>query len=41
MRERPSVVASIFDRMTAEDWAPFKSMPDPWPAVRDIAAKMG
>jgi glutathione S-transferase len=34
MRERPSVKAAIFERMTETDWAPFKNLaPDPWPKV--------
>ena len=42
MRERPSVKSSIFDRMTDEDWAPFKNLkPDPWPKVRELLAKLG
>jgi glutathione S-transferase len=37
MRERPSVKATIFDRMTEADWAPFKSLaPDPWPKVQGL-----
>jgi glutathione S-transferase len=36
-RERPSVKAAIFDRMTENDWAPFKSLaPDPWPKVQEL-----
>lgn len=35
MRERPSTKATIFDRMTDADWAPFKNLaPDPWPLVQ-------
>ena len=35
MRARPSVKAAIFDRMSENDWAPFrKSAPDPWPRVQ-------
>jgi glutathione S-transferase len=34
MRERPSVKATIFDRMSETDWAPFRNLaPDPWPTV--------
>ncbi len=34
MRARPSVKAAIFDRMTDNDWAPFRNLaPDPWPKV--------
>ena len=34
MRARPSVKATIFDRMSESDWAPFKNLaPDPWPKV--------
>jgi glutathione S-transferase len=37
MRERPSVKATIFDRMTEADWAPFKNLsPDPWPKVQTL-----
>ena len=37
MRERPSVKATIFDRMTDADWAPFKNLaPDPWPKVQTL-----
>jgi len=37
MRERPSVKAAIFDRMTETDWAPFRNLaPDPWPKVEAI-----
>jgi glutathione S-transferase len=37
MRERPSVKATIFDRMSEIDWAPFKNLaPDPWPAVEAL-----
>jgi glutathione S-transferase len=37
MRARPSVKASIFDRMTENDWAPFKNLaPDPWPKVQTL-----
>jgi len=37
MRERPSVKAAIFDRMSEADWAPFKNLaPDPWPKVQAL-----
>jgi glutathione S-transferase len=37
MRNRPSVKATIFDRMTDADWAPFKNLaPDPWPKVEAL-----
>ena len=37
MQKRPSVKATIFDRMTAVDWAPFKNLePDPWPKVQSL-----
>jgi glutathione S-transferase len=37
MRERPSVQATIFKRMTDADWAPFKNLaPDPWPRVEEL-----
>jgi glutathione S-transferase len=37
MRERPSVKATIFDRMTESDWAPFRDLaPDPWPKVQAL-----
>jgi glutathione S-transferase len=37
MRERPSVKAAIFDRMTESDWAPFRNLaPDPWPKVQAL-----
>jgi glutathione S-transferase len=36
-RERPSVKAAIFDRMTQADWLPFKNLePDPWPKVKTL-----
>jgi glutathione S-transferase len=35
MCERPSVKATIFERMSETDWAPFKNLaPDPWPKVQ-------
>jgi glutathione S-transferase len=37
MRERPSVKATIFDRMRETDWAPFRNLaPDPWPKVQNL-----
>jgi len=37
MRERPSVKAAIFERMTESDWAPFRNLaPDPWPKVESL-----
>ena len=37
IRERPSVKATIFDRMSETDWAPFKNLaPDPWPKVQTL-----
>jgi glutathione S-transferase len=37
VRERPSVKATIFDRMSESDWAPFKNLaPDPWPKVNAL-----
>jgi glutathione S-transferase len=37
VRERPSVKAAIFDRMSEADWAPFKNLaPDPWPKVQTL-----
>jgi glutathione S-transferase len=37
MRVRPSVKATIFDRMSATDWAPFKNLtPDPWAKVQAL-----
>ena len=37
MRTRPSVKASIFDRMEDKDWTPFKDLlPDPWPKVQEL-----
>jgi len=37
MRERPSVKAAVFDRMTESDWAPFRNLaPDPWPKVQAL-----
>jgi glutathione S-transferase len=37
MRTRPSVKATIFDRMEEKDWAPFRNLaPDPWPKVQEL-----
>jgi len=37
MRERPSVKAAIFARMSETDWAPFRNLaPDPWPKVETL-----
>jgi glutathione S-transferase len=37
MRARPAVKATIFDRMTESDWAPFRNLaPDPWPKVETL-----
>jgi glutathione S-transferase len=37
VRERPSVKATIFDRMEEKDWAPFRNLaPDPWPKVQTM-----
>ncbi len=37
MRARPSVKAAIFDRMTADDAAPFTNLtPDLWPKVQEL-----
>jgi glutathione S-transferase len=37
VRERPSVKAAIFDRMSEADWAPFRNLaPDPWPTVEAL-----
>jgi glutathione S-transferase len=37
MRERPSVKATVFDRMKDSDWAPFRNLaPDPWPMVQAL-----
>jgi len=37
MRARPSVKATIFDRMKDNDWAPFRNLaPDPWPKVQEL-----
>jgi glutathione S-transferase len=36
-RERPSVKAAIFERMSEADWAPFRNLaPDPWPKVEAL-----
>jgi glutathione S-transferase len=37
MRERGSVKAAIFDRMSETDWAPFRNLaPDPWSKVESL-----
>jgi glutathione S-transferase len=37
VRERPSVQKEIFERMTDEDWSPFREFePDPWLKVKEI-----
>jgi hypothetical protein len=37
IRERTSVKAAIFDRMSEADWAPFKNLtPDPWPKAQQM-----
>jgi glutathione S-transferase len=37
MRDRASVKAAVFDRMTESDWAPFRNLaPDPWPKVQTL-----
>ena len=37
MRQRPSVKAAIFDRMSETDWAPFRNLaPNPWPKVEAL-----
>jgi glutathione S-transferase len=37
VRERPSLKAAVFDRMTEGDWAPFRNLsPDPWPKVQTL-----
>jgi glutathione S-transferase len=37
MRERASVKAAIYERMTETDWAPFRNLaPDPWPKVSSL-----
>jgi glutathione S-transferase len=37
LRERCSVKATIFERMTETDWAPFRNLaPDPWPKVEAL-----
>lgn len=37
MRSRSSVKATIFDRMSETDWAPFRNLaPDPWPKVQTL-----
>jgi len=37
VRDRVSVKAAIFDRMSDADWAPFRNLaPDPWPKVQTL-----
>jgi glutathione S-transferase len=37
MRARPSIEQTIFQRMSEEDWAPFRTLdPDPWPKVSEL-----
>jgi glutathione S-transferase len=37
VQRRPSVKATIFDRMLETDWAPFRNLsPDPWPKVQAL-----
>ena len=37
VQKRPSVKATIFDRMQESDWAPFRNLsPDPWPKVQSL-----
>jgi glutathione S-transferase len=37
IRQRPSVQKEIYDRMTDDDWKPFKEFqPDPWSKVHEI-----
>ena len=37
MRERPSVRATILERMSDADWTPFRNLaPDPWPKVQTL-----
>jgi glutathione S-transferase len=37
VRDRASVKAAIFDRMSDSDWAPFRNLaPDPWPKVETL-----
>jgi glutathione S-transferase len=37
VQKRPSVKATIFDRMQEADWAPFRNLsPDPWPKVQTL-----
>jgi glutathione S-transferase len=37
VRSRPTVKAAIYDRMTEQNWAPFKNLePDPWPKVQAL-----
>jgi hypothetical protein len=37
VRARPAVKAATVDRMTEQNWAPFKNLsPDPWPKVLNL-----
>ena len=37
VQKRPSVKATIFERMKEMDWAPFRNLsPDPWPKVESL-----
>ncbi len=37
VRARPSVKATIFERMSEADWAPFRNLaPDPWPKIEAL-----
>jgi hypothetical protein len=37
VRGRPSVKATVIDRMTETDWAPFRNLAlDPWPKVQSL-----
>ena len=37
VRGRPSVKATVVDRTTETDWAPFRNLvPDPWPKVQSL-----
>jgi glutathione S-transferase len=37
VRNRPTVKAATIDRMTEQNWAPFKNLsPDPWPKVQTL-----
>ena len=37
VQKRPSVKATVFERMKEADWAPFRNLsPDPWPKVQSL-----